>query len=194
MFEGFTGSWGAFTYWSWTGNDDHGLLSGNSSLFSITDVWAYLDLTSKDAARIHFVTLNPSGINYTATECLLYNASYSIELSFADDALKKIGRTVTPKAKLPSLNAPVIYYNETVTTPWYLTTQGERTSFQAVMQAFGRLLTGYGSAGSMSQSASGISSYQLTSVNWTDTPSMQDNLEMLFQNMTISMLANSALV
>lgn len=55
--NGNTGSGGTYTFWSWMGDDDHGLLNstGESPLPSDTvagTTWATLDALGEDAARI----------------------------------------------------------------------------------------------------------------------------------------------
>lgn len=94
--DGNTGSGGAYTFWAWTGNDDHGLMNstGESPLPSDTyagATWATLDASSEDAARIWVFSQSTIPVSvgsaYTirnVTECLFHNASYSADFTISN--------------------------------------------------------------------------------------------------------------
>ncbi|KAJ8121925.1 hypothetical protein ONZ43_g1746 [Nemania bipapillata] len=189
------GSGGFFGYWAWVGNDDHGITSNNfsssSSNLQTDGTWLTIDTNSDDAAR--FFVVSSLGATHgnqaffgNVSECLLYNASYSVDVNITNGASLVAIKSLTMNEKLPGQGR---------SSSGLGLTDAERThySYQSVMDAFGKLLVGYGyTQNGVTETT--YSSFLRTYVDWTTLEQTQSDLESLFQNMTLSMLSASNLL
>lgn len=115
--NGNSGSGGAYTFWSWTGDDDHGLLNSTGKSMLPSDAssgtpWKTLDTSDEDAARIWIMSQSmipvPAGTSVNrprnVTECLLHNASYSVDFTLSNGkSVAKVTR-LTLNEKLSALS------------------------------------------------------------------------------------------
>lgn len=187
------GSGGYYQYWSWVGDDDHGLLSINQSLYSNLDLkgtWETLDASSTDAARIWVFSATGAageGDNFrNVSECLLHNATYSVDFDIQN------GNSVATvqKVHMGEMLAPLS------TSQGVLGLQPNESiqySYQSVMDAMGKLLVGYGFAQNDATETT-YTSFLRTYVNWNELEATQRGLEELFQNITMSMFSSSDLL
>lgn len=189
-FEGHFGSGGHLSYISWVGNDDHGLLTANSTGLATGD-WSTLDITSTDAA--HLFVYSTLGGNYSTynvlanvTECVLHNATYTAVFSTA----KGVSQVTANRTLGDPLPAAATADSSTVASREL----AENTyTYQSVMDVFGKLLVGYASAQN-SGSKYLYTSFQRTLPTFRDLEQTQTDLETLFQNMTLSMFSNTDLL
>lgn len=188
------GSGGYYQFWSWVGDDDHGLTSTNSSAMDLelTNTWSTLDTTSPDAARI-FVYSATGQVNgmypfMNVSECVLYNASYSVDFVVQEDSSVATVTNLVFNEKLAGLSHPtsnllgLSQRNESV-----------HYAYQSVMDAFGKLLVGYAFAQN-AQATAYYTSFQRLVVDWDTLESTQRDLETMFQNFTLSMFSSSDLM
>lgn len=184
---------------SWVGGNDHSLLDPNKSTqdgWLTTGPWnSYYkaqDQNSSDAARV-FVMTNMAGrwggTQVQVAECLLHNATYSVEFTFQypHQTIKPlISRYLNPISQTDLDDVVDAVGNATGSAIY---------SYTAIMEAFGKLLVGasiYGSdTGYTPQTV--FSSYSYLRINWNETNNIPRDLEQLFQNVTLSMLSNDTL-
>lgn len=198
FYLGYAGSGGHFAYYSWVGGDDHGILSDNST-YSGSGSWESLDMVSTDAARIFiFSAMNSSvGIDSLVTECLLHNASYSVDFAVEDGVSSAVVSQLTVNDKIPGLQSLSDYgsIEGDISRGPSMSADGIHYSYQAVMDVFGKLLVGTAIAqGSVVGTQVFYSSFQRTNVNWYDKIQMQADLETLFQNITLSLFSSPSLL
>lgn len=179
------------SYASWAGRyptDSDGL----SSSFSVYD--RTHDSSSPDAARLFVMTNIGNWDRYlesdepqvlwrrivNVTECMLFNASYSVDFKFHDGIQ-------TQEVNITQWKTPVA-----------LTTGSLRLSspFSAphggVMLAVGRLLVGSATRsyrGNMNEYDSSVAR-KFMNIDWDDADSVPQALERLFQNVTLSILSD----
>lgn len=183
------GSGGYFSYWAWVGNNNHGLLSGN---LTMSDTWETLDADSTDAARVFVYSANgtgdPNQLSRQVSECLLYNASYSVDFIIQNGNSVASVNQVNLNTKIPSqmtltLNDEFVYEpNDTA-----------RYTYQSVMDTFGQLLVGYAYSQNGGEQVH-YTSHLRTHIQWGDLEGTQRQMETLFQNMTLSMFSSSNLL
>ncbi len=182
---------------SWTGHDDHGLLNLDNvkSGWPLSDgswdlPYEPLDKSLSDAARIYVMTNMHGVTDPHVAECLLHNASYSVDFTFQypqQNIKSSILRYVNPISgtdlsgvvdKVGNLTGSAIY------------------SYMSVMGAFGKLLVGASRYGGMDRGTVNtvFSSYLLLNIHWEGTNNIHGVLEELFQNITLSMLSNDTLM
>jgi hypothetical protein len=182
--KGHTGSGGHYAYSSWVGDDDHGFLTENLTLGS---TWKSLDVDSTDASRIFVFSALGGVFSYrNVSECLLYNASYSVDFSIQNGNSIATLQQLTLHEKLTSLDR--LRSHDLFNYQYSL-----QYSYQAVMDVFGKLLVGYGYAQNSGTQVY-YSSFQRTYVNWNELEKTQRDLETLFQNITLSMFSRSSLL
>ncbi|KAF7531179.1 hypothetical protein G7054_g9124 [Neopestalotiopsis clavispora] len=178
------GSGGSMTYLSWVGNDDHNIL--NDSYASLSGQWETLDETSKDVARI-FLAYNYNQ-GFDTIECQLHNSSYSVDFTFVNGQVSTSILSLAQSQPLPALRNVGTYDDD-----WMTGANGVHVSYQSVMDAFGKIFTGYAHTGGEKSSSMIQTSFSLTYVSWTDLNKTQRELEQLFQNMTLSMFSSPTL-
>ena len=167
------------------------------------DATASLDLASEDAARI-FVLTNEGDWNVTrtyngsshrryrqvnVTECLLYNATYDVDYRFQYPSQTRnasVSGWLNPVAML-SREDQDGYYIDNATTHHML-------SYAAVMDAFGQLLVGQAKKDKYAVETVTSTIWKLSPFNWEDGESVAQGLEELFQNITLSLLSDDALM
>jgi len=167
------------------------------------DSTASLDLASEDAARI-FVLTNEGDWHVTrtyngsddrryrqvnVTECLLYNATYDVDYRFQYPSQTRnasVSNWLNPVAMLSRQDQKGIY-DENATTHHML-------SYAAVMDAFGQLLVGQAKKDKYAVETVTSTIWKLSPFNWEDGPSVAEGLEQLFQNTTLSLLSDDALM
>lgn len=209
FFRGYDGSGGHFAYYSWVGGDDHGVLSqvnaSSSSGTSTDSTWQSLDMVSTDAARIFILSSMDSNVSLgnMVTECVLHNATYSVDFSVQGGVPSAVVSQLTVNEELPAMQSilgsaePESEIGHEIGYGPGVSNDGTHYSYQAVMDVYGKLLVGYAITQS-SATANGMqvyySSFQRTSVHWYDMNQMRADLETLFQNITLSMFSNSNLL
>lgn len=167
------------------------------------DSTASLGLASEDAARI-FVLTNEGDWHVTrtyngsddrryrqvnVTECLLYNATYDVDYRFQYPSQTRnasVSNWLNPVAMLSREDQKGIY-DENATTQHML-------SYAAVMDAFGQLLVGQAKKDKYAVETVTSTIWKLSPFNWEDGPSVAEGLEQLFQNTTLSLLSDDALI
>lgn len=191
----------AYYYISWVPG-----LAGRANL---TDANNTLDTVSTDAAHIYVIPnttvsgpVFAGGQNLTSSvthfgyqdliDCKLYNTSYEV---FFNYSFPTQNIAVRDRKILNPINVTTDideWYYTTSNTPSTVQRQAERISYQAIMDAFGRLLVG------SERQRDGFtitdhSSWAMLSINWTTQETAERGMEELFQNMTFSMMSSEAL-
>lgn len=192
---GYAGSGGGFDFQCLVPGGDQGALSNDTN--SSTDDSSsrvLLDTVSEDTARIFAASMagstcpvgTPSSMNlcFNTTECNLYNATYDVNFTFSGSAQN------IQINKIDFLNTlaftSIINYTDPANQ---VDLQQEQQAYQTVMNALGAILVGYHATG-----GSGDSQYQLTQIDWTSVDGMNNGMQELFQNMTISMMNQQPLL
>jgi hypothetical protein len=162
-----------------------------------------LDLASEDVARIYVltnegnwnVTRTYNGSDYprytqvNVTECLLYNATYSVDYRFAypfQTRNASVSDWLNPVAML-SRSEQLGLDNDNKTVHHMM-------SYAAVMDAFGQILVGEAKKFKYSNEEFTSAIWKLAPINWEDGASVAQGLEGLFQNITLSLLSDDALM
>lgn len=182
------------------GEDDHGILpEGRFGDRALT--WQTLDEYSADAARIFiFSAMNYRlGPDNLVTECVLRNATYSVDFAVQDGLPSTVVSQLNINEELPAMG--YLYDDDSAKSLEFqeVSNGGAHFSYQAVMDVFGKLLVGYaqadygGTDGGTGATAY-TSSFQRTSVNWFNKTQMRVDLEVLFPNITLSMFSNTKLL
>jgi hypothetical protein len=166
-----------------------------------------LDMYSKDGSRIYVMTnegnwdvtrrYNEStdsteGTPYrqvNITECILYNATYSIDYHFAYPSQTReasVSDWINPVAMM-SRSEHVGYYGHNLTVQHTL-------SYGTVMDAFGQMLVGDAKVDKYDTQRVSSTIWKLVPFDWKDRQSVTQGLEGLFQNITLSLLSEDALM
>lgn len=179
-------------------------ISKTPNLVTLTN----LDVISSDAAHIYVVPNTAVSGPITAGEqannshygyqdlldCSLYNASYTVFFNFSNSdqtiniLSRKLLNPVTASKKISQWVAMAnIPSNITAATR-----QAQRICYQSIMEVYGKLLVGNNWIGDDFTANTGTT-WNMLSIDWTSRDASQKGLEELFQNMTLSMLADSSL-
>ncbi|OAL43468.1 hypothetical protein IQ07DRAFT_292964 [Pyrenochaeta sp. DS3sAY3a] len=178
---------------------------GNLS-FATGETMKTLDMVSTDAAHIFVIPnttiagpISIGGIQIGSDDdhyayqdlldCKLYNASYraNFNLTFPTQSIN-----IESRKLLNPVNVSVDI------TDWRYRkgpadTIAQRICYQSIMDSFGRLLAGYEwwrDGFVMTQRTS----WNMMAIDWTTRDGAQEGLEILFQNITLSMLSTSSLI
>jgi hypothetical protein len=159
-----------------------------------------LDITSTDAARLFVLTntgnwsetlsADSNGMPYqfrkvNVTECLLYNATYSVDFIFEHsgqsrelqiaDWLNTVGTmTGSLESNLETKRA-VGYYTE-------------------IMDAYGKMLVGSSTSSYYGAGHAYLARAKILSINWSSGEAVATGLEQLFQNITLSLFSEDGLM
>jgi hypothetical protein len=159
-----------------------------------------LDITSTDAARLFVLTntgnwsetlsADSNGMPYqfrkvNVTECLLYNATYSVDFIFEHsgqsrelqiaDWLNTVGTmTGSLESNLETKRA-VGYYTE-------------------IMDAYGKMLVGSSTSSYYGVGHAYLARAKILSINWSSGEAVATGLEQLFQNITLSLFSEDGLM
>jgi hypothetical protein len=166
-----------------------------------------LDMYSEDGSRIYVMT-NEGHWNVTRrynestssgegtpyrqvniTECVLYNATYSIDYHFAYPSQTReasISDWVNPVAMVPR-SEQIGYYHENITVHHTM-------SYGTVMDAFGQMLVGEAKVDRYDTQSVTSTIWKLVPIDWEDGQSVAQGLEELFQNIALSLLSDDALM
>lgn len=178
---------------------------------------AALDTISSDGARI-YVMNNQGNWNVTrtydshialdgsqqtkthrqvnVTECVLFNATYSVDYQFAYP-------DQTRQASVSSWNNPIALQSSYIQTKGYVQSTGEygdstiadqTFSYGSVMDAFGQMLVGEVTRDRYNTQRVTSTIWKLVSIDWKDSRAVIQDLESLFQNITLSLLSDDALM
>jgi hypothetical protein len=169
---------------------------------SVKNISQTLDYVSTDAARI-FVMSNtgtwdktdmhadedypPRQVN--VTECLLYNATYSVDFDFKfPDQSRRV--------QISDWLNPVTTYRESsdLSDNFPNVTEASVISYSAVMDAFGRLLVGSSSTSRYGVDRATRTSWKMMNIDWSDGQAVIHDLEQMFQNITLSLLSDDGLM
>lgn len=182
-----------------------------------------LDYTSRDASRI-FVMTNTGFWNKTrvdirkvypprqvnVTECLLFNASYSVDFTFqypnqtrevsisrfnngiplydvmhpGQDRRRQDGEVGHDTPDGPVINS-FLRLNAT---------EAQAASYGTVMDVFGTLLVGHAYTDRYNGKGNHYTSWEIINIDWSDGEAVQRSLEQLFQNITLSILSDDSLM
>lgn len=162
-----------------------------------------LDSYSTDGARLYVMT-NEGSWNVTRTyngatltpyrqvnitECMLFNATYSVDYHFAYPSQSReasVSNWMNPVAML-SRSEQDGYYDENATAHHIL-------SYAAVMDAFGQMMVGQAKRDKYSTEKVTSTIWKLVPIDWKDGAAVARGLEELFQNITLSLLSDNALM
>jgi hypothetical protein len=179
--------------------------------YNFTDTTQALDLNSTDAAHIYILpntgVVGPTAINKTndtanvidayhgyqeLLKCSLYNASYTVFFNFSypqqniDILSRKLLNPVSASTDISQWKSP----NED--PPYIVEQRAQRICYQSIMEAFGRLLVGYETEKD-GLTVNEQTSWNMMPIDWTSRNAAQLGLEVMFQNLTMSMLGVSSL-
>lgn len=187
---------------SWVAGDEQQL---NTSIGLGMQYFPTLDSQSQDAARIFIMSntgyygktiqvpsnYGPSTIPVTEvniTECLLYNATYDVDFAFnyPQQTSHTIISTWLNPVAAPNTDFDT-NYNANVTA-------AAITSYSSMMDAFGKLLVGIVSVSHYNIDTSYFTSWNIMSIDWSRAEAVQEGLEQLFQNITLSLLSDEGLM
>jgi len=159
-----------------------------------------LDMTSADAARLFVMTntgnwsetlgADSNGMPYqyrkvNVTECLLYNATYSVHFAFKFPGQSRDLRIVNwlnPVATITDLTRP---------NP---DTEPAVVSYTAIMDAFGKMLVGTSTKSHYGADKAYLTSSKILNIDWSSGDAVARGLEQLFQNITLSLLSDEGLM
>jgi len=159
-----------------------------------------LDMTSTDAARLFVMTntgtwsetLNAamSGQSYSwrrvnVTECLLRNASYSVDFVFNYPGQSRdirITNWLNPVATITQSTRPNADREPAV------------VSYNAIMDAFGKMLVGTSTESHYGADIAYLTSSKILNSDWSSGDAVARGLEQLFQNITLSILSDEGLM
>jgi hypothetical protein len=187
---------GGHSYLSWAGEQHKYPLE--------TYEYTSLDDVSPDASRIFFVTTagnssveynyttsygtwdstNPTVSQLSVLECLLHNASYSVDSTFQYPGQSHeitISRWINPIAA----------YNIVNTSP---EDRDPMVSYLTVMSAFGKLMVGNGFWDHYGAQGTYLSIFNILDIDWKNRESLPRQIEQLFQNITLSLLSDENLM
>lgn len=163
-----------------------------------------LDTYSRNGARI-FILTNEGTWNVTRTyngsdtppyqqvnitECRLFNASYSVDYDFAYP-------NRTQQASVADWLNPVAIpsrYSQKPTLWRENVTHNQILSFGAVMDAFGQMLVGEAKRDRYNTQNVTSTIWKLVPIDWRDSQAVSEGLEALFQNITLSLISDDALM
>jgi hypothetical protein len=123
------------------------------------------------------------------TECLLYNATYSVDFTFEypSQTLKpQITNWLNPVALIPYSEKTSVHTGPAV------------VSYLSIMDAFGKMLVGqsirndYGVA--VDTPMVYLTSSKILNIDWASGEAVTRGLEQLFQNITLSLLSDDGLM
>jgi hypothetical protein len=165
-----------------------------------TEEAATLDMTSTDAARLFVMTstgnwtktldANSNGISYSyrqvnVTECLLYNATYSVDFKFQYPVQTRelqITDWLNPVAAITQSTRP---------NP---ATEPAVVSYTSIMDAFGKMLVGNSIRSHYGADKAYLTSSKILNIDWTSGGAVARGLEQLFQNITLNLLSDDGLM
>ncbi|OQU96014.1 hypothetical protein CLAIMM_02158 [Cladophialophora immunda] len=141
--------------------------------------------------------LRPESTTESVTECVLHNASYTVDFDFTwpnqdvrlrQLALKETIITDDDQDLMSVAGSYVLSYSDP-----YLSNR--RLSYKAIMDAFGSIFVGEATYSHYGVTIpSGGSRYSQTAVDWTNSETIQRSLEGLFHNITLGLLSSKQLV
>lgn len=180
--------------------------AGGQHSFPLEDYdYTPLDEASPDASRIFFVTTagnssteynftdaygdwspkRPTVMQLSVIECILHNASYSVDSTFQFPSQNH-------EMTISRWNNPIAAYD---LASAFLEDLYDRTvSYLAVMRAFGKLFVGTGFWDHYGSDDTYSSIFDLIHINWENRKSLPQQLEQLFQNITLSLLSDNNLM
>lgn len=120
------------------------------------------------------------------TECLLYNASYSVDFRFEYPSQ-------TRNASVSDWLNPVVSLSNREQRGDNLTVQ-ETLSYAAVMDAFTQMLVGEARKDKYRVEKVTSTIWKLSPIGWKDGAAVVHGLEELFQNITLGLLSDDALM
>lgn len=159
-----------------------------------------LDYISNDAARIFIMadTGEPGKNNYTnypinVTECLLYNASYSVSFNFS---YPRQNHSVSIEAWHHPVNATSLRGGVTGTEFTFTPEQRDKTmAYLTVMDMFGHILVGDKRRDNPTGTKSvKFTSFEMLKIDWLASHAIHEGLEKLFQNFTLGLLSDDNLM
>jgi len=159
-----------------------------------------LDMASPDAARLFVMTntgnwsetlsADSNGMPYqyrkvNVTECLLYNATYSVDFVFNYPGQSRDVRIMdwlNPVATITELTRP---------NP---ATEPAVVSYTVIMDAFGKMLVGTSFRSHYGADQAYLTSSKILNIDWSSGEAVARGLEQLFQNITLSLLSDEGLM
>jgi hypothetical protein len=197
-------------YFSWVEGDEQ---TWNASY---KGAYSTLDQTDDDAARVYVMTNfafwnvtrlvnGTTGQNLTlsngtqstylevtqvnVTECRLYNVSYGVDFRFQYPLQD---RNITIKDWMHGV--PAVSNSNPAFSPDSNDTEAAIISYSALMDAFGRLLVGQSATSHYGINIPMYTSYPIMDIDFTQAETIERGLEQLFQNFTLSTLADPGLI
>jgi hypothetical protein len=116
------------------------------------------------------------------TECLLYNATYSVDFAFQFPGQSRDLRIVNwlnPVATMTRSNPD---------------TEPAVMSYTAIMDAFGKMLGGTSTKSRFGDQKTYLTSANVLDVDWSSGEAVARDLEQMFQNITLSLLSDDRLM
>jgi hypothetical protein len=119
------------------------------------------------------------------TECVLYNATYDVDFTFHYPNQTHVVQSVS------WINTVSIVYDD---PRWGVerAKEDDTLSYVTMMTAYGRLLVGDSRIDHYGSLTNQRTNFRMATINWTDTDAVQQGMETLFQNFTLSLLSDSA--
>lgn len=124
--------------------------------------------------------LKGSSRQVNVTECVLHNATYTIDFSFQYP-------NETRKVAISDWLNTVAIAN--------IPTEREEASvsYLAIMEALGKMLVGNATHSHYGSYTDHLTNWRLFEIDWSDGEAVRGGLESLFQNITLSLLSDSGL-
>ena len=139
-----------------------------------------------NVTRTYNGTDSPLYRQVNVTECLLYNASYSVDYRFEYPSQ-------TQHASVSDWLNPVVSLSNREKKGHNLTVQ-ETLSYAAVMDAFTQMLVGEASKDKYLKEEVTSTIWKLSPIGWKDGVAVAQGLEELFKNITLGLLSDDALM
>jgi hypothetical protein len=190
--SGFGGSPDTIEFISWAAGSELSRVMSNQRTET-------LDMTSTDAARL-FVMTNTGHwsktrnctrgeftFQYTqvnVTECLLYNATYSVEFIFEYPGQRR-------ELQITDWLNPVATITQSLPNP---ETEPAIVSYTAIMDALGKMLVGSSIQSHYGPNTAYLTSSNILNIDWSSGEAVVTGLEQLFQNITLSLLSDEGLM
>jgi hypothetical protein len=197
------GSGNLVLFTSWVAGDEQAYKTQNGQ-----EQFQTLDTTSTDGARI-FVMSNTGlwdstvpgiafdnstyhAVRVNVTGCLLFNATYNVELAFR---YAQQTRNISISSWLNPVAAPsAATWGRGSSLAYPNATANAVISYSAMMNAYGKLLVGIDESSHYVIDAPFYTSWNIMDIDWSRSEAVQIGLEQLFQNYTLSLLSDSGLM